>query len=84
MLFRGKVSYFSNSLCKGLNLSCESNAFQGNMMFIVHVAQKKRVLISLARVMLFRGHWTIKDGWKSINVLISLARVMLFRAMLVC
>ena len=54
------------------------------MMFIVHVAQKKRVLISLARVMLFRGHWTIKDGWKSINVLISLARVMLFRAMLVC
>ncbi len=62
---------------EGLNLSCESNAFQGSSV-IMNCARVGKVLISLARVMLFRVR-SDESFQGSSRVLISLARVMLFR-----
>ena len=61
----------------GRNLSCESNAFQA--LTIAKFASGSLVLISLARVMLFRVDTLVNTITKVDTVLISLARVMLFR-----
>ena len=76
--FQGSRYALQNHWHRGrLNLSCESNAFQGS--YIEYVLQGNSVLISLARVMLFRGKTKHKFESFMILVLISLARVMLFR-----
>ena len=65
--------------CVAANLSCESNAFQG-ISKQNNLLKDIEVLISLARVMLFRDQ-KASLNLLNLSVLISLARVMLFRVM---
>ena len=64
--FQGTLSEMSfRSGIASLNLSCESNAFQGVSLRTGKILSRL-VLISLARVMLFRGSlsWFVGGDWK--------------------
>ena len=65
-----------------LNLSCERNAFQGKYVDPQYLSTIIKVLISLARGMLFRESQVTQEKFLEFSVLISLARGMLFRDVL--